>query len=143
MVRIARIGFAGVAWLFLACVVGQVFLAGIAVFGNGDFADHRNFGYLFGLLTIVLVVLAIVGRMGRRWIGASALLFGLFVLQSVFVALRSSSSLLAGLHPVNALAIFWVAQGVARGSLAQITAAMPSAAPPPPTSDPGSVQAAD
>jgi hypothetical protein len=142
MVRIVRIAFAGVAWLFLACVIAQVFLAGVAVFGDGDFATHREFGYLFGLLTLVLVILAIAGRMGRRWIGASALLLVLFALQSVFVLLRTSAATLAALHAVNALAIFWVAQGVARGSLAQITAAMPSPAPPPP-SEPEPVQAAE
>lgn len=130
MVRIARILFAGVAWLFLACVVVQVFLAGLAVFGDNDFSRHREFGYMFGLLTLVMIVLSLAGRMPRRWVGGSALLLVLFALQSVFVLLRTSNPTLAALHPVNALAIFWVAQGLARGSLAQVTAAAP--APPTP-----------
>lgn len=130
MVRIARILFAGTAWLFLACVVAQVFLAGLAVFGDNDFARHREFGYTFGLLILVLIVLSLVGRLPRRWIGASVLLLVLFALQSVFVVLRASNPTLAALHPVNALAIFWVAQWVARGSLTQVTAAAPEPAAP-------------
>ncbi len=117
--RAIRFAFAGVAWLFLACVVVQVFLAGLGIFaGPENFALHRDFGYLFGYLTLALLVLALVGRLGRRWIGLSALLVVLFALQSVFVALRSAAPAAAALHPVNALAIFYVAQLVARGSRA-------------------------
>jgi mercuric ion transport protein len=112
-----RLAFIGVAWLFLACVVVQVFLAGLGVFAGGQhFGLHREFGYLFGWLTLVLLLLAIVGRLGRRWIGLSALLLVLFALQSVFVALREVLPAAAALHPVNALAIFGVALHVARRS---------------------------
>ncbi len=44
----------------------------------------------------------------------------LFALQSVFIALRDSLPALAALHPVNALAIFYVAQLTARGASAVI-----------------------
>jgi hypothetical protein len=112
-----RLGFIGVAWLFLACVVVQVFLAGLGVFaGTQNFTLHREFGYLFGWLTLALLLLALVGRLGRRWIGLSALLLGLFAFQSVFVALREVMPDVAALHPVNALAIFGVALHVARRS---------------------------
>jgi hypothetical protein len=114
-----RFAFAAVAWLFLACVVVQFFLAGLGVFaGAENFEIHRQFGYLFGWLTVIMIVLAAVGRLGRRWIGLSALLFGLFIMQSVFVLLRDSLPAVAALHPVNAVAIFFIAQQVARGSRA-------------------------
>ena len=112
-----RLAFAAVAWLFLACVLVQFFLAGLGVFaGAENFALHREFGYLFGWLPVIMLVLAAVGRLGRRWIGLSALLIGLFTLQSVFVYLRGSVPAIAALHPVNAVAIFYVAQHVARGA---------------------------
>ena len=115
---ISRVAFAAVAWLFLACVVIQVFLAGLGVFaGSSYFELHRNFGYIFGLLTVVMVVIAAIGRLGRRLIGLSALLVLLFTLQSVFIAFREGLPAAAALHPVNALAIFWVAQLVARDAL--------------------------
>lgn len=105
-----RYAYIGVAWLFLGCVVIQVFLAGLGVFvGLENFELHREFGYLFGWLTLVLLILAIAARLGRRWIGLAALLLVLFAFQSVFVALREVVPSAAALHPVNALAIFGVA----------------------------------
>jgi hypothetical protein len=113
-----RLAYIGVAWLFLACVVVQVFLAGLGVFaGAQDFSLHREFGYVFGWLTVVLLLLALVGRLGRRWISLSALILVLFAFQSVFVALREVMPALAALHPVNALAIFGVALHLSRRSL--------------------------
>jgi hypothetical protein len=129
-----RFAFAAVAWLFLACVVVQFFLAGLGVFaGAENFEVHRQFGYLFGWLTVIMIVLAAVGRLGRRWIGLSALLLVLFGMQSVFVVLRDSLPAVAALHPVNAVAIFFIAQHVARGSRALLRtdalAAQPQADP--------------
>lgn len=121
-VRAVRIAFVVTAWLFLACVVIQVFLAGLGVFaGVGNFETHRGFGYLFGWLTLVLLVLALIGRLGRRWVGLSVLVLLLFALQSVFVAFRDALPAAAALHPVNALAIFYVAQLMARGSRAVLS----------------------
>jgi mercuric ion transport protein len=115
--HIVRLAYIGVAWLFLACVVVQVFLAGLGVFaGAHNFALHRDFGYVFGWLTLLLLLLALGGRLGRRWIGLSTLILVLFALQSVFVALREVLPAAAALHPVNALVIFGVALHVARRS---------------------------
>lgn len=131
-----RLAFIGTAWLFLACVVVQVFLAGLGVFAGGqNFALHRDFGYLFGWLTLVLLVLAIAGRLGRRWIGLSALLLVLFAFQSVFVAFRGGMPALAALHPVNALAIFWVALYVARNAQT-VAVARPSSEADAPAGEP-------
>lgn len=127
-----RLAFISVAWLFLICVVVQVFLAGLGVFaGAQNFALHREFGYLFGWLTLVLLLLALVGRLGRRWVGLSALMLVLFAFQSVFVALRDVMPAAAALHPVNALAIFGVALHVARRSRA-LTSSAPIGAEPAP-----------
>ncbi len=135
-VRWARLAFNLVAWLFAACVADQIYLAGVAVFAVpavNDFETHRNFGYLFGLLTLVLIVLAIVARLPRRVIGASALLLVLFALQSVFVAMRASTPAFAALHPLNGFLIFIVALWVAwttRGYLRLSAAVTPTPAGP-------------
>jgi hypothetical protein len=111
----ARLAFLGVAWLFVACLVVQVFLAGLGVFQDASaFVTHREFGYLFGLLTIVLVVLALVGRLPRAFGGWSALLLVLFALQSVFVVLRGSAPVVAALHPLNGFLILLIAISLAR-----------------------------
>ena len=105
----ARRALPFVASAFVACAILQVFLAGLGVFNDpSSFITHRNFGYTFGWLTLVILVLAIVGRSGRRLIGLSALLLVLFSLQSVFVALRTDMPTVAALHPLNGFAILLV-----------------------------------
>lgn len=95
---------------FVACAVVQVFLAGLGVFDDPKaFITHREFGYLFGWLTLVVLVLALVGRSPRRVTGLSALLLVQFALQSVFVALRADLPAIAALHPLNGFALLGVA----------------------------------
>ena len=110
LVRPARIGFVVVAWIFAACVVVQIYLAGLGVFDRPEaFLTHRDFGYLFGVLTLALIVLAAAGRVPRRILGASILLLVLFALQSVFVALRADVPTFAALHPLNGFVILMLA----------------------------------
>ena len=102
----ARRAFPFVAGLFAVGAIVQVFLAGLGVFDDpSSFATHRDFGYLLELIPIVMLVLALVGGMPRRFAGMSALLFGLFILQSVFVGMRESMPAIAALHPLNGFLI--------------------------------------
>lgn len=113
--RLARAIHVGAAWLFVAGLIVQVFLAGLGVFDDpGAFITHRDFGYLIGLLTLVLLVAAIGGRLGGRQIGLVVLLMVQFALQSVFVAMRSESPAVAALHPVNGFLILLVTLIIAR-----------------------------
>ena len=110
---IARTAYPIVAGLFVACALIQVFLAGLGVFDDPEaFITHRNFGYMFGWLTLVLLVIALVGRMARRYVGLAVLLLVLFALQSVFIALRADMPAIAALHPVNGFLIL-VTGGIA------------------------------
>jgi hypothetical protein len=116
---IARNGLAIVAWLFVLCIFIQIFLAGLGVFDDPNaFITHREFGYTFGWLTLVLLVLAAIGRTGRRMIGLAALTLVLFALQSVLVALRTDYPSVAALHPVNGVALLLVAIVIARSAWA-------------------------
>ena len=102
----ARSAFPFVAGLFAVGAIIQVFLAGLGVFDNDSaFITHRDFGYMLSLLPIVMAVLALVGGLPRRFAGLSALLFALFILQSVFVAMRDSAPAIAALHPLNGFLI--------------------------------------
>jgi hypothetical protein len=106
MRSIARSVHLVVAWLLVAGIVVQIFLAGLGVFrGPASFITHRDFGYLLELLPIILLVAALLGRMDRRFPILAAVIFGLFILQSVFVALRESTPEVAALHPVNGFLI--------------------------------------
>jgi Family of unknown function (DUF6220) len=110
MSSVARSVHLVVVWLFVACCIVQVFLAGLGVFDSpAQFEVHRNFGYTFGLLVFVILIAAILGRTGRTQIGLAALLVVLFIMQSVFVAFRDSAPAIAALHPVNGFLIIGVA----------------------------------
>ena len=52
----------------------------------------------------------------------AAVIFGLVILQSVFVAMRTSTPAIAALHPVNGFLILLVAILLARESWAMRTA---------------------
>jgi uncharacterized protein DUF6220 len=111
----AYTALAVVAWLFAACIVVQVFLAGMGVFdGPERFETHRDFGYLFGWLTLVMLIIAAVGRLGRVLIGLSALTLLQFFLQSVFILFREDLPAVAALHPVNGMLLLVVSLVIGR-----------------------------
>jgi mercuric ion transport protein len=127
MVRsIARRSLPFAAAAFVACAILQVFLAGLGVFDDpGSFVTHREFGYTFGWLTLLVLVLALVGRSPRRITGLCALLLVLFAFQSVFVALRTDYPAIAALHPLNGFAILGVGVVITRQAWAVRRVPMP------------------
>ena len=66
------------------------------------------------LLPIVLLVLGLIARLGRRAAFLAAGMFGLFMLQSAFVGLRVNAPDVAALHPVNGFLITFLAIVLAR-----------------------------
>ena len=118
------------AIVFLAVVV-QVGFAGYGAFDvaktvdegtvNTDqfedsFGLHIGFGYLVVLTGLILLVLALVARRGRREAGA---LLGLLVLQVLLAWFGFEVPVIGFFHPVNALLIFglsgWIARTAWRG----------------------------
>ncbi len=112
---IARRALPFFAGAFVACVIIQVFLAGLGVFDTpAAFITHREFGYAFGWLTLVVLVCALLGRTPRSLVGLATLLLVLFALQSVFVVLRPDYPAVAALHPLNGFLILGVAVVITR-----------------------------
>jgi hypothetical protein len=83
---------------------------------------------MFGWLTLVLLVVALVGRMPRRFVGLAVLLLVLFAFQSVLIALREDTPAVAALHPLNGFFILALA-GIATWSSWKARAAVPAAQP--------------
>lgn len=110
----ARVLFFGLAVIYLAGVVVQFFLAGLGTFGATSFDSHQVFGLILALLTLILLVLAVVGKVPRLLIGLAVVLLGLNVLQ-MFLA-RIDVDEIAALHVVNALAIAFVAYEIVQRS---------------------------
>jgi hypothetical protein len=111
---LARLGFVTGSWLFVACLLVQVFLVGLDVFAHLGGSVHRDFAYLYGWLAPILVLLAEAGRVPSRTRTLTIVLLILFAIQTVLPSLRDQVPILAALHPVNALAIFGLAIVVAR-----------------------------
>ena len=115
MRSIARSAHLVVALLLVAGVVVQIFLAGLGVFrGPEAFANHRDFGFMLELLPLVLLLLGLAAGLGRRAALLAAGIFGLFILQSVFVGLRADAPEVAALHPVNGFLITFLSIVLAR-----------------------------
>jgi hypothetical protein len=110
----ARVLFYGLAVLFLLGVVVQVFLAGLNIFGGTSIESHRVLGFILIGGALLMLVLAAVGRLPRRTILLTVLLLGLSVLQTVLVNVDVTE--VEALHPVNALAIAFVASVLMRRS---------------------------
>jgi Family of unknown function (DUF6220) len=108
--RWARYGYAASAWGFVAAVIIQVFLAGMALFGGSpSFGTHVTFGYsAVWIVVILLPIFAVVARLPRRDIGLSFVLLGLYIPQCLLppIARAGGPGLIAALHPVNALLLF-------------------------------------
>jgi hypothetical protein len=99
--------------LFLAGVVAQFFLAGLAVFsakphGSQHFADSSTFDphrALGNALILVALLIAIAAVIARRHVPQSAVLLGLMILQSAWAAIGSSAPAVAALHVLGAMVI--------------------------------------
>jgi uncharacterized membrane protein len=105
-----KVAFAIVAWLFVAAIVVQVFLAGVGLFVRGfdTFSYHRALGWLLHLGPLVVILLAWGAHPGRTTMWLSGLLILLVGIQPFLPAMRDDQPFVAALHPVNALAIFAV-----------------------------------
>ena len=115
MRSIARTLYLVVAVAFVVGLAAQVFLAGLGVFDSPTaFVTHRDTGYVLSIAPILLLVIGLIGGLGRGLAILAAVIFGLFLLQSVFVAMRDSSAAIAALHPVNGFLITLLAIYVAR-----------------------------
>jgi hypothetical protein len=106
--------FQGLAWLVLAGLAVQFYLAGAALFGATTFQAHRTLGYLLAVAILLLLVVALVAWPGRRLVGLTALLAGLAVVQVLLPALRSGLPWVAALHVVVAVGIAAQAAALAR-----------------------------
>ena len=119
MQRIASQIQQGLARLFLVGLLLQFYLAGAPLFGVTSFQPHRMLGGALTMLAILIPILALIGRLERPLVGLSFLLLLLTVVQAMLPSLRSSISLVASLHPINALALMGISARIGRGSRAE------------------------
>jgi hypothetical protein len=105
----ARWVYLGLVWIYLAAIVVQVFLAGLGLFSaDKDFEPHRSLGWILHLGPVLLLLGAVVSRVGLRTIWWNVALLLTVGVQPFLPGLRNDVPLLAALHPVLALVISWI-----------------------------------
>jgi hypothetical protein len=128
--------YAVAASILVVGLVLQVFLAGLGVFDDPTFfLTHRDTGYTLEAVAFFVIVFAAIARAGRAQIGIAALILVLFLLQSVFVAVRVSSPAVAALHPVNGFLILLLSIVLARRAWAFARVPRPTAEAPMPAAE--------
>jgi Family of unknown function (DUF6220) len=99
--------------LFVAGGVAQFILAGYSAFGGSNWDAHSIWGSVLTVLALIVLILAAVGR--RPALQASAILFGLMILQNVLGAVGDDAPVLGALHPLNGLIILGAGMSAAAG----------------------------
>ncbi len=111
-----RVIFVIAAYLLALCILIQVFLAGLSIFASPTYwTFHKTFVVYFESLPLLLMILALLGRTRHALVWFSLLLEVQIALQYVFVYLPVS--VVAALHPVNAVIMFWLTIYVARRAM--------------------------
>src|SRR3954465_786588 len=104
----ARKAYRGLAYLFIALVLLQVFLAGLGLanFGgsDSDLDPHRALGEILSLVALVLCILGFFGKVGRTLLIPTLALLVMVVLQSVWV--HVDGRVVHAIHPAMAIVIF-------------------------------------
>jgi plastocyanin len=104
----------GLAWLATLGWVAALYLIGTAAFGATSTEFHRRLGMALAVLVLLLLVVALIGGLGRLLIGLSALLVVLTVVQGLLPSLRAEAPWLAALHSVNALLLMGATAAIGR-----------------------------
>ena len=107
----ARTAYRALAWVFLAGIVVQFFLAGAGAFGAASWDVHAGFGYALAIASLVLLLLSLAGRWLVR---QTVVLVGLVLVQVALVFLEEVSEWISSLHPVNALVLAAMAMTLVR-----------------------------
>ena len=106
----------GLAWLVVGGLLLQIYLAGAALFGATSFQPHRALGDGLAIAILLLLIVALIARPGRRVVGLAAVLTALAIVQLVLPSVRTGLPLVAALHAVNAVALVAVAVAIASAS---------------------------
>ncbi len=99
--------FYGLVVTYMLGVVVQFFLAGLALFGTGEYDTHRWLGFVLAVISLALLAFAIGGKMSRSLTALTTVLVALNAVQ--IALLQVDVDEVKALHVVNALAIAFVA----------------------------------
>ncbi len=113
-----RYAFLVIAVIFVVGIAYQVFLAGMAVFGGGQWSSHVDFGYLVTAIPILLILFAWLAKAGRRTVWLAVVTLVVAQVQTILPWFRADAPWISALHPVNAMLNFGLGVILARRSWA-------------------------
>jgi mercuric ion transport protein len=109
--RVSRVIFAVLAWVFVASVVVQTLLAGMAIFNDPiHWNKHVVFVRIFEFIPFVMLIFAFVGRMPASMKWMSFALYGMIFAQYA----TANAPGVGALHPVMALGLIVLSLHVAK-----------------------------
>lgn len=129
--KVSRMIYWIVAWLFVAGVAAQVFFAGMAVVAHRwSWENHTSLGHILAAPLLVMLVTMYLGKLPGRLKQLTWLLFAVYLLQAdVLIFLRASAPVLSALHPVLALVDFALGLVLAQQVAALVRAGETSESP--------------
>jgi hypothetical protein len=101
---VVQVGFAGYGAFYVAHKVDKG-VVNQSKFDDG-FGLHAAFGYLVVLGGLLLLVIALISRVGKRRTLQTLGLVGLLIAQVLLAWIGFGVPAVGALHPINALAIF-------------------------------------
>jgi hypothetical protein len=125
--RLARLHL----WLARAILAGialQVFFAGLGLFSRLGFTAHALFAPALFVAGVALAIVGSLAHLNRSLVTRSWALLGLMIVQGLLIDLGRWVWLpISSLHPLNALALVFVAYTLARRSTRSSGSGRPSA----------------
>jgi hypothetical protein len=120
MVRGAWYAYAVLIWLYLVALLVQIYLAGmgLAGLGAGDMQAHRDLGWTLHLPILLILVAALVARVGRPAIWWVVALFVSGAIQPILATMDDMPAI-AALHPVNAVILTFLTVKLALDTVPQ------------------------
>ncbi|WP_368655078.1 DUF6220 domain-containing protein [Ornithinibacillus sp. 4-3] len=104
-IHISRKIFLILAWIYVACIVVQTFIAGMAFFTSSTWKYHTTFVIWFQFTPIIMLILSFIGQLPKkiRW-----QVVGLFLLIVPLQYISINIPAIAAIHPVIPLVLFWL-----------------------------------
>jgi hypothetical protein len=127
--KISRIIYTIVSWLFVAGVLAQVFFVGMTVVARQwSWENHISLGHMLGGPLFIMLVTVYLGRFPRRMKWLTWLLFAVYFVQAdVIIFMRQSVPVLSAFHPVLALVDFALGVALARQAMGIVRAGQTAA----------------
>jgi hypothetical protein len=91
----------------------QIILIGASVFGAIPREVHSIGGLFLTVVTLVMFILSLVGKMGGRIIGLSLLMLLILVGQGFLVRTEDLQPLIKALHPVFGIGVMFLGRSLA------------------------------